>query len=61
MAKKPSVDRRNFLKTAAVTGAAALTAGSGAAVAQQPAPPAPAAAPHLHRRAKPIRRSTSRC
>ena len=29
MAKKPSVDRRNFLKTAAVTGAAALTAGSG--------------------------------
>ena len=42
MAKKPSVDRRNFLKTAAATGAAALTAGSGAGAAQQPAPPSPA-------------------
>jgi thiamine pyrophosphate-dependent acetolactate synthase large subunit-like protein len=47
MAKQSSVDRRNFLKTAAVTGAAALTAGSGSAAAQQPAPstPAPAATP----------------
>ena len=45
MAKQPSVDRRNFLKTAAVTGAAALTAGSGSAVAQQPAPRRPRTAP----------------
>ena len=47
MAKQPSVDRRSFLKTAAVTGAAALTAASGSAVAQQPTPstPAPAATP----------------
>ena len=47
MAKKPSVDCRNFLKTAAITGAAALTAGSGSAVGQRPAPsvPTPAATP----------------
>jgi thiamine pyrophosphate-dependent acetolactate synthase large subunit-like protein len=47
MAKKPSVDRRNFLKRAAATGAAALTAGRGAAGAPQPAPQAPAAATSL--------------
>jgi acetolactate synthase-1/2/3 large subunit len=44
MAKKPSVDRRNFLKSAAATGAAALTAGTGRAGAQQGAPQPPAAA-----------------
>ena len=47
MAKKPTVDRRNFLKTAAATGAAALTAGSGSAVAQQSAPSPPAPAPAI--------------
>ena len=61
MATKRSVDRRNFLKSAAVTGAAALTAGSGSVGAQQPAPLAPAPATAVHRRAKPIRRWTSRC
>ena len=36
MSQKRSVDRRDFLKTAAVTGAAALSAGSAAAAAQAP-------------------------
>ena len=47
MSEKHSVDRRDFLKTAAVTGAAALGA-SHAATANEPAqaaPPAPAGAP----------------
>ncbi len=36
MSEKHSVDRRDFLKTAAVTGAAALSAGSAAAAAEAP-------------------------
>jgi len=36
MSQKHSVDRRDFLKTAAVTGAAALSAGSAAAAAEAP-------------------------
>jgi thiamine pyrophosphate-dependent acetolactate synthase large subunit-like protein len=39
MSKKTSVDRRNFLKSAAVTGAAALVPGAAPAAAQQVAPP----------------------
>src|SRR5262245_65441007 len=46
MSEKPSVDRRNFLKTAAVTGAAALGAAATTAANQAPqAPPAQASAP----------------
>jgi thiamine pyrophosphate-dependent acetolactate synthase large subunit-like protein len=47
MSEKHSVDRRDFLKTAAVTGAAALGAGAAAAAneAPQATPPAPAGAP----------------
>ncbi len=47
MSEKHSVDRRDFLKTAAVTGAAALGAGVGEAANQAPqtTPPAPAGAP----------------
>jgi acetolactate synthase I/II/III large subunit len=40
MSKKPAVDRRNFLKCAAATGAAALVPASGTANAQQTAPSA---------------------
>jgi thiamine pyrophosphate-dependent acetolactate synthase large subunit-like protein len=43
MSKKLSVDRRNFLKSAAVTGAAALVPGAAAAAAQQAATPGAAA------------------
>ena len=48
MSQKHSVDRRDFLKTAAVTGAAALGAGVAEAAANetpQATPPAPASAP----------------
>ena len=47
MSEKHSVDRRDFLKTAAVTGAAALGAGVAEAANQAPqtTPPAPAGAP----------------
>ena len=48
MSEKHSVDRRDFLKTAAVTGAAALGAGVAEAAANetpQATPPAPASAP----------------
>jgi acetolactate synthase I/II/III large subunit len=44
MSSKRSVDRRDFLKGAAVTGAAALVPDSVAAAAQAPAPAAPGAA-----------------
>lgn len=57
MSSKRSVDRRNFLKGAAVTGAAALVPNSVAAAAQAPAPGAaaqrPAAAPTAAREADP--------
>ena len=57
MSSKRSVDRRNFLKGAAVTGAAALVPDSVAAAAQAPAPGAaaqrPAAAPTAAREADP--------
>src|SRR5688572_26407926 len=54
MSEKHSVDRRDFLKTAAVTGAAALGAGP-AAAAQQPqsAAPVPATAPVAPRETDP--------
>src|SRR5262245_52631567 len=44
MSSKRSVDRRDFLKGAAVTGAAALVPDSVAAAAQAPSPAAPGAA-----------------
>ena len=47
MAKKPSVDRRNFLKSAAVTGAAALVPVTAAAGSQQSVAPAHATGPAL--------------
>jgi FtsP/CotA-like multicopper oxidase with cupredoxin domain len=60
MSSKRSVDRRDFLKGAAVTGAAALVPDSVAAAAQAPAPAAPgsaaqrpAAAPTAAREADP--------
>lgn len=55
MASKRSVDRRNFLKGAAVTGAAALVPGTSAAEPAQ-APPAqsPAGAPVAAREADPV-------
>jgi acetolactate synthase-1/2/3 large subunit len=45
MARNRSVDRRNFLKGAAVTGAAALVPDSVASAAQAPSPAAPAQRP----------------
>ena len=45
MAEQRPVDRRNFLKSAAVTGAAALATSARAAEAPQPAAPAQATAP----------------
>ena len=45
MARKRSVDRRDFLKGAAVTGAAALVPDSVASAAQAPSPAAPAQRP----------------
>ena len=45
MSDQVSVDRRNFLKQAAVTGAAALVPGAATAAAQPTAPPAQPAAP----------------
>jgi thiamine pyrophosphate-dependent acetolactate synthase large subunit-like protein len=55
MATRPSVDRRAFLKSAAVTGAAALVPGAVNAESPQSAPPAPppAAAPAPPREADP--------
>ena len=55
MSEKHSVDRRDFLKTAAVTGAAALSAGSAAAAAQAPqgTPPTQASAPVAPREVDP--------
>ena len=54
MSKKLRVDRRSFLKSAAVTGAAAFVGGAGGTTAaQQPAPPGPATAPTLPREADP--------
>ncbi len=47
MAKKPSVDRRNFLKSAAVTGAAALVPVTAAEGSQQSVAPAHASGPAL--------------
>src|SRR5215510_12841009 len=55
MSEKHSVDRRDFLKTAAVTGAAALGAGPAAAANETPqaAPPAQASAPVAPREVDP--------
>ena len=47
MSEKRSVDRRSFLKSAAVTGAAAFVGGTGPGAAQQTAPAGPATAPTL--------------
>ncbi|HEY6359687.1 MAG TPA: thiamine pyrophosphate-dependent enzyme [Vicinamibacterales bacterium] len=52
MAEKLSVDRRDFLKSAAITGAAAIVPGAGAAAAQSAAP-APASAPAQRRETDP--------
>jgi thiamine pyrophosphate-dependent acetolactate synthase large subunit-like protein len=53
MSEKPSVDRRSFLKSAAVTGAAAFISSAGAMTAQQAAPSGPATAPTLPPEADP--------
>jgi thiamine pyrophosphate-dependent acetolactate synthase large subunit-like protein len=54
MSEKHSVDRRDFLKSAAATGAAALSAGHAAAAQQsQPAAPPPASAPVAPREVDP--------
>jgi thiamine pyrophosphate-dependent acetolactate synthase large subunit-like protein len=53
MASQHSVDRRDFLKSAAVTGAAALVPGGAAVAAQQPAAPSQATAPAPPREADP--------
>ncbi len=53
MSTKVPVDRRAFLKSAAVTGAAALVAGRGSATAEQSPPSAPATAPIAPRESDP--------
>jgi acetolactate synthase I/II/III large subunit len=53
MSQKLSVDRRGFLKSAAVTGAAALVPGAASAAAPQGAPPAQATAPTPPRESDP--------
>ena len=53
MSKNLSVDRRRFLKSAAVTGAAALVTGPGSASTQQSAPPGSGTAPALPREVDP--------
>ncbi len=54
MSQKPALDRRDFLKSAAATSAAALAAGHAAAAEpQQPAPPAQASAPVAPREVDP--------
>ena len=55
MSEKLSVDRRDFLKSAAITGAAAIVPGAAAAAAQSPspAPAGPATAPTARRETDP--------